>query len=198
MQYINFVTNDDDEEVMHCAPVDDDDAAYLRRIIAELRPLSDEEYMTGPAVVLQTLARFSYTLDGEALYWCIEWQPGLIVVRLTPGGEMAWAASRSPVPGFGGREESEADRNAYDADARNSQRRLVFDPWDAQFDEQDRELRGFVPAVEDVQLRYQRAIAHINDLGEEMQRRFEAEREEWSKRCKKNLEDWCGEGIRLN
>lgn len=197
MQYIIFVYDNGDDGVMHCGPVGDDDAAYLRRVAAELRPLSDEEYFSGPAVILQTAARASYVLDGDTLYWCVEWDPGLIVVRFTSDGKMAWAGIRSPVPGFGGREETDADWDAYDEDAPNPQYNLVFRPWDAQFDADDREFRDFVPADEEVRTRYRRALTRADELSEEVQRRQAAERDAWSKRCKKNLEDWCGEGIRL-
>ena len=40
MQFVNFVCLDgSDEEVMHTAPVPDDDAAYLQRIVAHLHLL---------------------------------------------------------------------------------------------------------------------------------------------------------------
>ena len=108
MQYVNFVYGDseDAEAVLHTAPVAEEDAAYLERVIPHLRPLSDEDYMNGPAVALRTMAKSSYVLRGEELFWCVEWDPGLIVVRLIPGQPMAWAAIRSPVPNFGGREAS--------------------------------------------------------------------------------------------
>jgi hypothetical protein len=197
VQYVNFVYGDDDEAVLHTAPVAADDAAYLERVIVALRPLSEEEYMTGPAVVLHTMAKSSYILRGEELFWCIEWQPGLIVVRMAPGQPMSWAAIRSPVPNFGGREASAAELDAYDENAENAQYNLIFTPWDAQFDAQDREWYSFVPAGEEVQLRFEKALARVNELGEIMEQRYSQDHDNWLARCKDNLRNWCGEGIRL-
>lgn len=198
MQFVNFVYGDGDDAVMHTAPVAVDDVAYLRRIIAELRPLSEEDYMNGPAVMLHTLAKYSYVLNEHELFWCVEWAPGLIVVRLSPNEPMAWAAIRSPVPNFGGRATADADWDDFDEDAENPQYNLIYDPWDAQFDAQDREWRSFVPADSDVQSRFGKALARANELGEIMELRFADDRDAWLVRCKQNLEEWCGDGIRVN
>ena len=131
---------------MHTAPVADDDAAYLSRIVAELRQLSDDEYTDGPAVLLSAFARHSYVLDGAEVYWCVEWDPGLIVVRFSARDELSWAAIRSPVPNFGGRAADDDECEEYDEDAANPQYNLVFIPWDAQFDAQLRQWDLFVPA----------------------------------------------------
>lgn len=197
MQYINFVPSDGDEWSMHTAPVAEDDAAYLRRVIATLRPLSREDYMNGPAVVLHTLAKSSYVLDGQDVLWCVEWDPGLIVVRLSPDSELAWTAIRSPTPDFGGREADEADWEAYDDDADNPQYNLIFVPWDAQFDAQKREWSSFVPADDDTQTRFQNALKCVDELGEIMETRYSKDHDTWAQRCKQNLEEWSGEGIRL-
>jgi hypothetical protein len=197
MQYIIFVHGDGDAWELYTAPIAEKDAAYLQRIIATLRPLSDEEYMHGPAVVLHTFAKYSYVLDGKDAYWCIEWQPGLIVVRLSPTGPLAWTAIRSPVPNFGGREATQADLDNYDEDAENPQYNLIFDPWDAQFEAQEREWKSFVPADAEVQTWFQCALAQVNELGQIMEQRFSQEREAWSDRCMQNLEKWAGEGVRL-
>jgi len=106
-------------------------------------------------VILKTAARYSYVLDGCDLYWCIEWDPGLVVVRMSPGKELEWVALRSPIPNFGGREPlpEDGDPDEYDEDAENPQYNLVFRPWDAQFDEEYREMRSFAPADEEVRAR---------------------------------------------
>ncbi len=197
MQYVNFVYGADDDAVLHTAPVADDDAAYLRRATRYFRALSDDDYMNGPAIVLHTLAKSSYVLDGEELFWLIEWDPGLIVVRFSPGGEIVWTAIRSPVPDFGGREAKPAEWDDYDEDADNPQYNLIFVPWDAQFDADKREWNSFVPADSKVQSRFENALSRVNELGEVMEERFAANRNEWAKRCKQNLETWCGEGVRL-
>jgi hypothetical protein len=197
MQYVIFVHGDNDEAVIHTAPVAAEDAAFLQRVIATMKPLSEEDYMNGPAIVLHTLAKYSYILDDEDLYWCVEWDPGFLVVRFSPDGQMAWTAIRSPVPNFGGRDANEADWDDYDEDAPNPQYNLIFDAWDSQFDAQDREWRSFAPADLNVQSRFEKALAHVNELGAIMEERFTDNSDAWSERCEQNLEKWCGEGIRL-
>jgi len=198
MQYVNFVFEDGDESTLYTGPVGDGDVAYLRKAATHFKPLSEEEYMTGPAVILHTMAKSSYVLDGRDLYWCIEWDPGLLVVRMSAGQEMQWVALRSPVPNFGGREPlpEDGDPDDYDGDD-NPQYNLIFTPWDAQFDEQHREWGAFVPAGDQVQARFENALARVNALGDVMQARFADDRDGWLERCKQNLEQWCGEGVRL-
>ena len=69
MQYVIFVEDDSEKEpVMYAAPVPDGDYEFLQgEVIPTMRPMSDEQYMKGPAVILHTLARFSYILaSGES------------------------------------------------------------------------------------------------------------------------------------
>lgn len=197
MQYYILVEDESDERVAYVAAVPEEDAAYVARVAATLRPMSDDQYMHGPAAVLQTFAPYSYVLEGDAVYWCAEWGPGLIVVRFCPGGSLAWTALRSPVPDFGGREASESDWADYDEDAENPQYNLVFDAWDAQFDRENREWKSFVPADEDAIGRFDAAISHVNELGESLQQRYGDDRDPWLEFCKQNLEQWAGDGVRL-
>lgn len=199
MQYVNFVYEDGDEPTMHTGPVAESDAAYLRLAAKHLKPLSDEDYMTGPAAVLHTAAKYSYVLDGKALYWCIEWDPGLLVVKLAPNAEMQWVALRSPVPNFGGREPlpADGDPDDYDEDQDNPQYNLIFTPWDAQYDEDYRESGEFIPADADVQTRFENALSHVNGLSDIMESRFGDDRDSWNELCQQNIEKWCGEGVRL-
>ena len=97
MEYVNFVYEGDGEPTLYTAPVPASDAAYLREAATHLRPLSDEQYMTGPACILRTPAKFSYVLDDQDLYWCVEWDPGLLVIRMSPDIELQWVALRSTV-----------------------------------------------------------------------------------------------------
>ena len=197
MQYVNFVY-DRPEPTLHTGPVADSDAAYLRQAAAHLKPLSDEEYMTGPAAILQTTAKYSYVLDSAGLYWCIEWDPGLLVVRMVPDNEMQWVALRSPVPNFGGREPlpEDGDPDDYACDD-NPQYNLIFTPWDAQYDKQDREWGSFIPADKEVQSRFENALERVNSLGSIMQTRYGDGLDEWFQLCERNLKTWSGEGVRL-
>lgn len=198
MQYVNFVYEGDDGPTLHTGPVPANDSAYLRQAATRLKPLSDEDYMTGPACILQTMAKYSYVLDDQDLYWCIEWDPGLLVVRMTPGKELQWVALRSPVPNFGGREPlpEDGDPDDYDDDD-NPQYNLIFTPWDAQYDKQHRDWDSFIPADNEVQTRFENALARVNALASVMESRYADDREGWFERCKQNLEKWCGEGVRL-
>lgn len=196
MEYVIFVTSGG-QEILYTGPVPGCDAAFLQRIVDLLRPLSHEGYMTGPAAILHTLARSSYVLCGAELLWCVEWEPGLVVLRFSPNGEIGWGAVRSPVPDFGGCAAVESDRDGYNEDAENSQYNLIFDPWDAQFDDDERVRKSFVPADSESELRFQNALSHVNRLAEVIEQRFSADRDGWLRMCKQNLAAWCGNGIRL-
>jgi hypothetical protein len=199
MRYVNFVYEGHDEPTLHIGPVPDSDATYLRKAATHLKPLSDGEYMTGPACVLRTAAKHSYVLDNHDVYWCVEWDPGLLVVRMSPGKQLQWVALRSPIPNFGGREPlpEDGDPDDYEGD-NNPQYNLIFTPWDAQFDKQDREWGSFVPADDDVRTRFDNALAHVNSLVSVMESRYADNSDDWFNQCNQNLEKWCGEGVRLN
>jgi len=200
MQYVIFGEEDSEKEpVMYAAPVPDDDYDFLQHeLIPTMRPMSDEEYMKGPAVILHTLARFSYILFKDDLFWCAEWAPGLIVVRLSPDATFAWTALRSPHPEFGGRKPAKKDIALFDEDAENHQYNLVFDAWDAQFDKQKRSWGSFVPADRATRRKYLAALEHVNSLGKIMERRYSKSFDKWADKSKKNLEKWAGEGIRAS
>jgi len=198
MQYINFVYDDGPDPTLHMGPVPSGDAAYLKQAATHLNPLSDEEYMTGPAAILHTMAKYSYVLDGEDLYWCIEWDPGLVIVKMAPKRGMEWIALRSPVPNFGGREPLPEDGDPKDFNPMNNpQYNLIFTPWDAQYEQRNREWGSFVPVTMEVQTRFSNALDRVNELGSVMESRFANERNSWFELCKDNLETWCGEGVRL-
>jgi hypothetical protein len=199
MQYVNFVFEGGEEPTLYTAPVSDSDATYLRRAVSYLKSLSDEDYLNGPAAILQTMAKYSYILDGNDLYWCVEWEPGLIVVKMAADTEMKWVALRSPVPDFGGREPLPEDGDPEDyVHDNNPQYNLIFVPWDAQFDPEEREWGSFALADVEVQTRFQNALAHANALGSGIEERLTNEGDSWIKRCKQNLEASCGDGIRLD
>lgn len=107
-------------------------ARYLRDVVDPLlRPLTREQYTNDVHAILGTFARYSYVLHASHVYWCVEWSPGLLVVRFAPTGAIDWCALKSPNPEFGGRTATEAELDAFDEDAPNPQYRLVFDAWDA-------------------------------------------------------------------
>jgi hypothetical protein len=193
--YVIFV-----DEAMLTAPLEKSDFRYfLNGILPNLRPISDEDYTQGPAVIIHTLARYSYIVYREDVYWCSEWDPGLIVVRFSPDGSMAWTALRSPIPNFGGRKTRADDLRDYDEDAVNHQYNLVFRAWDAQFDELCREWRAFQRADAKTAGVFQAALAHADELGEQTQARCADEDafSRWTSRCRGNLRKWAGEGIRV-
>jgi hypothetical protein len=142
MQYVNFVQENSGAPTMYTGPVADGDAAYLRQATAYLKPLTDEQYITDPVGILQTMARYSYVLDGDALYWCIEWEPGLLIVKMAAEAELQWVALRSPVPNFAGREPlpEDGDPSENEVDD-NPQYNLIFASWDAQFDKEETQMR---------------------------------------------------------
>jgi hypothetical protein len=190
MLYVIDAFGEDDETTTLTRPVDGGDAEYLReKVIPLLRPLSADEYSYGPAAILGTAAHYSYVLDGGIVYWCVEWEPGLLVIRFAPDGEMAWAALKSPNPEFGGREATEAEWDAYDEDAENPQYNLVFDAWDDTFDQ---EREGWEPISEADQEAYTAALAPVNALSEALKLQWESRSDEYLERCKASP-IWRGE-----
>jgi hypothetical protein len=194
MHYVIFV-----DDKMLAAPVEKADADYLCKIAEHLKPISDGEYMDRQAVFLQTLARFSYIVYDKDLYWCVEWQPGLVVTKFLPGGALAAAAFRSPIPNFGGRKAKKEELENYDEDAENHQYNLVFRAWDAQFDWQWRKWRKFKAVDKTTQSDYYAALAHVDSLGAQLEKKYKTQSaiDKWRRQCGKNIDKWAGEGIRL-
>jgi hypothetical protein len=165
MRYIIF-SGTPEEPIPLSHPLRESSEAYLREsVFPALRPLSDDEYVNGPAKLLSTAGRSSYVLDGEDVYWCIEGGAGLVVVKFSPNGSMASAELRSPNPEFGGRKATAEEIENFDEDAENPQYNLVFDAWDAQFDEE--ELEEWESVDDHTRSRFETALAHADRLGRE-------------------------------
>jgi hypothetical protein len=200
-RYVIYVDHEGEEGVMMTAPLAEEDRDYfVRGILPVMRPMTHEEYMHGPMYLLHTLAKTSYLLHQRSVYWCIEWEPGLIVVRFSPDDSLAAAALRSPNPEFGGREPSEEDLREYDEGAENHQYNLIFQAWDAQFDTQMREWNSFTPADEETARRFDAAMEHAQALGERMEAEYGGKPDEiarWRKQAAENLARWAGQGVRI-
>jgi len=183
MKYIIFAERDGEEDML-CRAVAPDEEAYLRQdVIPVLEPLSDEEYIHGPAALLHTLARFSYVLDGDALYWCVEWRPGLIVIRFEPDQPMQYASMRSTDGTFTGTRTME-EINAAGDRTDDPQYNLVFESWDTQFNE---ELRAKWPLASDlIRDRYNAALHSVQSMAIEMSKRFGEEQayQAWLEQCR--------------
>jgi len=203
MQYVIFAGQSEKEQVMLAGPVEDGDRDYfVSRILPTFQPLSDEQYLQGLESIRYTAARFSYILYQGQVYWSVEWDPGLIVVRFSPQGTMAWTALRSPIPNFGGRIPDKEDLLVYVAGAaeylENHQYNLVFKAWDAQFEEDYRRWYAFERADEETATAYEAALEHVRSLGEQIKARFSSDEEiyRWTDQCTRNLKEWTREGIR--
>lgn len=188
MKYVIWVIEDDDSEALYTGPVPSSDADYLAKVIPLLEPVSHAEYISGLAAILSTAARFSYILLGDDILWCVEWSPGFIVVKFSPDGQILGAAIKALNPSFGGREATDEELDAFDEE-NNPQYNLIFDPWDAQFDEEYRESGHFQCANEDEIARYQSALKPVSDLEE-----FEETSLEQSKT---NIQEWAGKGLAI-
>lgn len=162
MQYIIQIGEDPEDMQLYAAPVKDSDADYLNRAMVHFKPLSYEEYAHGLAIVFQTGARYSYILDDDMLLMCIEWEPGLLVVRVLHEHELLGVALRSPIPNFSGRVPlpEDGDPEEYDG-LDNPQYNLVFTAWDAQFDSDDREYYGFDPAGVEIKVKFQSLLSKL-------------------------------------
>ena len=193
MQFLIFVGEPDPEQDVLTAPVRPAEADYLRHVIApRLRVLSNDEYVNGPLAIHVTAAPFSYVLDECLVYWCVEWDPGLLVLRFSPSGEIRWCSLRSPVPDFGGRPCTDEELDAYDEDAENPQYNLVFDAWDPSVDPDDRQSWG--KAAPHELSRWESAMQHVRTLGNEVWRLAETDPdayERWLEKCQTS-EAWRG------
>lgn len=193
MKYVVFISEQSCPDGLYTGSVAPQDADYfIRGVIPHLQSLSDKEYLDGPAAILKTGARYSYILSGEDIYWCVEWEPGLVVVKFSPDTSMAWAALRSPVPNFGGRLSLEVDTAQYDEDEENYQYNLVFRSWDAQFDEDYRVWGAFEPASSSEEAAFNVATRHANELSKQHQSDDQEHRERLARFTAR-----CGEGIRV-
>lgn len=187
-----------DDELMS-APIAKADRKYLLDVIVpNLSPLSEGDYKAGPVILRASVAPNSTILLNNDVYLCFEYDPGLIVIRSSPNGELAWAALRSPIPNFGGREATEEEMLAFDEDAENHQYNLIFTPWDAQFDEDSLEDAEFDAADEDLVEVLEAAMAPINRLGTELTDQLgdQASVTSWYERGQAMLQSMAGDGIR--
>lgn len=144
MRYLIYV-EDDGGARYQAAKVAKEEAAYLKKALRLCSPLSRADYRAGPSAIVRTAAKAGWVATRDSMVWLVEWQPGLLVFDVGRDA-VSWTALRSPVPHFGGRPATKQQMNAFDEDAHNSQYRLIFAPWDAQFDEEDREHLGFADA----------------------------------------------------
>lgn len=188
LRYLIFDPEDETGETILSRAVSQPETDYLREVlIPRLRPLSEEDYFNGPLAILGTAARFSYVLAGSDVYWCVEWNPGLLVIRFSPAGSMSWCALRSPIPEFGGREASEAELDAWDEDAPNHQYNLVFDAWDPQLEPELRD--GWSEASDDEVSRWKAAMSRANHLGATSEELYESDPEayeRWRSQCEES------------
>lgn len=161
MDYIAFAYLEGEEDVMVTGPVSDGAATYLQDVVKPLlQPLSDDEYTGGPMAILRTPARHGYVLDGDSVYLCIEWKPGLVVVRFEPDAPMAWAALASPHP------KDDTDADDWPDETPDPQYDLVYDAWDAQFEVPERDDWDVVDAER--QARFEAATQHASTLASEL------------------------------
>jgi hypothetical protein len=144
-------------------PVTKADADYLRdKVIPVMQEMSDEDYLFGPAGFLCTLAASSYILDEDAIYWCIRWEPGIVVLKFSAREPIQWAALRRLGPEVGDREPSDEEWDDWNDENEDYQYNLVFDGFDAAIDPQQRE--GCSPASVDLMAKWEAAIHHADEL----------------------------------
>ena len=148
MKYLIFVKRGKKHVELSC-DVAKGDVAYLKeKVIPKMKVLTDDEYLYGPSCIVRTPAKSSYVIDGQDVYWCIDWKPGLLVIRFSPDGSMKWAAMKRP--------------DDDDEDDENPQYNLIYREWDAQFDE--REQEDWEKASEELVESHQKAMDPVNKL----------------------------------
>jgi hypothetical protein len=187
-RYLIFDLEEGTDEPSLSGAVNQPEADYLREmVLPRLRPLSEEDYSNGPLAIYATAACFSYILAGSDVYWCVEWNPGLLVIRFSADGPMSWCALRSPVPDFGGREATEEELDAYDEDEPDPQYNLVFDAWDPQLEPDLRD--GWISISADERRRWVAAMAQNERLGRTADELRESDPEayqRWRARCQES------------
>lgn len=199
MKYLIWVTQKDETEKMFSASVSTIDSDYFKReVLPSLTPISHDFYCKSFAAILQTLARWSYILYQEKLYWCIEWQPGFIVLEFQADGTIQGVALRSPIPTFGRRTplpvdlENEFDDELYE----NHQYNLIFDAWDAQFDKQTRNWNKFQPVSKEDREQYDKCIRHIDNLASKVEELYQQDTKNFMQNCFDRIDKWAGKGKR--
>ena len=195
MHYLIFVPNDHDSSDPYDSEVRPSSQAYLRRfVLTNLRDIPDSLYADGLAAIQLTLAKSVYIVEGADVYWLIEWAPGLVVVRVRPDAPLAAVAMRSPIPSFGGRTPDPDDDPDYDEDT-NHQYNLIFDAWDAMFDDDRRELSNFFRAAPERMAAFETAAATLDALGAA---HFEAADRAWLEPAQEKIVEWTGLGVRVS
>ncbi|MGC4043994.1 MAG: hypothetical protein QM758_09370 [Armatimonas sp.] len=56
------------------------EGAYLRQSVFPAMPSSEDRVSEWPALSGNMGAHWSYVLDDGVVYWCVEWEPGLVAV----------------------------------------------------------------------------------------------------------------------
>lgn len=189
-----IITEENGKEAALTLPLEQEEITYMRKtVIPALKPLSKDDYINGPAGILGSEAPYSYVLDGNYVYWCVEWEPGLLVIRFSADGKMHWAGFKSPDPGFAGRTGTLAEWEAFDENARDMQYELVYQAWDAQYDDSDRS--EWSAATRQLRRTFEAAIEHVNKWHDELETSFgdDADKlDEWRARCEQSP-IWTGE-----
>lgn len=198
MLYIIEVGESSEQMERYVAPVAEADEEYLRRAVQHFVPLTLEQIAQGLSVIFQSGAQYSYVINENELLVCIEWQPGLLIVKVSEEQELQWVALRSPIPNFGGRVSlpEDGDPAEYD-DLDNPQYNVVFTPWDAQFDPDEREYYAFSPAGSDVVEHFERLRGRFDSMSQPAPPFDHSAYEPWRRKCIENLNQWTGIGIRL-
>ena len=188
---------EEEQELSYTAMVDKLDKNYfVNNIIPRLELMTFEKYSNSVAIILNTGAHWSYILFNNDVYWCIEWDPGLIVIRFLSNGEIYATSIRSPIPEFGGRKPLLSDTEKYDEDEPNCQYNLIFNAWDAQFDEEHRTWNNFKPANAKEKKMFELALKMANTKYDQLLKQYTDEKiyDKWHKKCIENITYWGGEG----
>lgn len=200
LKYFFWVDKDDrNDSKLHVGDVSATAAAFIRLHVGQnLSSLDADTYNHGPLGLLSSAVSSVYIMDRDAVLWCTEWEPGLIVVRFSPGDEMRWAAFRDPRPDFADRTPlpGDSDDDAND----NPLYSLIFDGWDAQNGhdpDHDLPLINARPATKDEMARFATAMNGVHAIAFDAPERDTPEFEAWVRRCYATIESFAGEGIRF-
>jgi hypothetical protein len=185
MHHYIVTDHEGQEEVALIKPLENEEISYMRKeVIPRMKPLSKEDYLYGPAAILAAEPAFCYVLDGKHVYWCIEWDPGLLVIRFDDKGKMAYASLQALNPLFGNRTATLKEIQDYEDQGRDQQVELVYQGYNAQFEDADR--TGWTIAARPFRRTFDTAIEFVNVMHDQLEDGFgddEAKVKAWQVRC---------------
>ncbi|WP_286237874.1 hypothetical protein [Neptuniibacter halophilus] len=188
MKYIISKELEAQGRLYHSAPLEKSECEYFHtQVLPCLTPVSDQRYIQSFSIFKETHARWSYVLCEDKLYQCVLWPPGLIVLEFSPEGKIRAAAFNSLRPDHNASDEAWDD---YD-ETTDPQYNLVFEAWDATYDDWAYRQNHFSPASPEELALQHRCLRHIDRLVQQVEALHQVNPDSFIPFCKQNIQTWC-------